>query len=90
MLETGSLLKEIHKMPTFRKFIFVCNGSDCKNSGSKKLGNAVKELIKSDGHKGKYKVIRTKCMDFCKSAPILVINNEVLKKADVESVQKKL
>ena len=77
-------------MPTFRKFIFVCSGSDCKHSGSKKLENAVKELIKSEGHKGKFKVIRTKCMDFCKSAPIVFINNEVLRKADLELVQNKL
>jgi NADH-quinone oxidoreductase subunit F len=77
-------------MPTYRKFIFVCNGSDCKKEGCKKLQSELKDLIKLSEHKGKYKIIKTKCMDFCKSAPTVVINNEVLKKADVVSVERKL
>lgn len=77
-------------MPTYRKFIFVCNGSDCKKSGCKNLQFEIKELIKSEDHKGKFKIIKTKCMDFCKSAPVLVINNEVFKKANVEVLKKKM
>lgn len=77
-------------MATFRKFIFVCTGSDCKSEGSKKLDSALKDLIKSEDYKGQYKVIKTKCMDFCKSAPVVVINNEVHKKAKVEELKKKL
>lgn len=77
-------------MATYRKFIFICNGSDCKKEGCKKLQHEVRELVKSDDHKGKYKIVKTKCMDFCKSAPIVVINNEVVKKADVPALRKKM
>ncbi|EPA00587.1 hypothetical protein A33Q_0060 [Indibacter alkaliphilus LW1] len=54
------------------------------------LQKQIKELIQSEDHKGKFKVIKTKCMDFCKSAPTVVINNEVVKKADISSIRKKL
>jgi len=77
-------------MPTYRKFIFVCNGSDCKKSGCKNLQSEIKELIKSEDHKGKFKIIKTKCMDFCKSGPVVVVNNEVIKKADLEGLKKKI
>jgi NADH:ubiquinone oxidoreductase subunit E len=77
-------------MATYRKFIFVCTGSDCKSEGSKKLEGGLKDLIKSEDYKGQYKVIRTKCMDFCKSAPVVVINNEVHKKTKIEDLKKKL
>jgi NADH-quinone oxidoreductase subunit F len=77
-------------MATYRKFIFVCNGSDCKREGCKKLQCEIKELTKSEDYKGKYKIIKTKCMDFCKSAPVVVINNDVIKKADIASLKKKI
>lgn len=77
-------------MPTYRRFIFVCNGSDCKKEGCKKLQVEIKDLIKSEDHKGKFKIIKTKCMDFCKSAPLVVINNEVLKRANLPEIKKKL
>jgi len=77
-------------MATYRKFIFVCNGSDCKRKGCKKLQSEIKELTKSEDYKGKYKIIKTKCMDFCKSAPVVVINNDVIKKADIASLKKKI
>ncbi|MDN3671054.1 (2Fe-2S) ferredoxin domain-containing protein [Echinicola jeungdonensis] len=69
-------------MAVYRKFIFVCTGSDCKKNGCKGLLKEAKEVIKHDDHKGKYKLIKTKCMDFCKSGPILVYNNEVIKRCD--------
>ncbi|MCH6233110.1 NAD(P)H-dependent oxidoreductase subunit E [Cognataquiflexum rubidum] len=77
-------------MATYRKFIFICNGSDCKKEGCKKLQQEIKDLVKSDDHKGKYKIVKTKCMDFCKSAPVVVVNNEVVKKADIPSLRKKM
>ncbi|WP_291783062.1 (2Fe-2S) ferredoxin domain-containing protein [Cecembia sp.] len=77
-------------MPTYRRFIFVCNGSDCKKEGCKKLQGEIKDLIKSEDYKGKFKIIKTKCMDFCKSAPLVVINNEVLKRANLLEIKKKL
>jgi NADH:ubiquinone oxidoreductase subunit E len=77
-------------MATYRKFIFICNGSDCKEKGCKDLQTEIKDLVKSEDHKGKYKIIKTKCMDFCKSAPVIVVNNEVVKKADVGAIKKKI
>jgi len=77
-------------MATYRRFIFVCNGSDCKKEGCKKLQSDIKDLIKSEDYKGKFKIIKTKCMDFCKSAPLVVINNEVLKRANLPDIKKKL
>jgi len=77
-------------MATHRKFIFVCNGSDCKKEGCKNLQHEIKDLIKSDGYRGKYKIVKTKCMDFCKSAPVVVVNNEVTKKADLHALKKKM
>ena len=76
------------KMGNHRKFVFVCNGSDCKKEGCKKLQSGVKKLIGSDAHKGKYKIIKTKCMDFCKSAPVVIYEGKVLKKTKVEDVEK--
>ena len=77
-------------MATYRKFIFICNGYDCKKAGCKKLQKEMKDLITSEDHKGQYKIIQTKCMDFCKSGPVVVLNNEVLKKADAGDLKKKL
>jgi NADH:ubiquinone oxidoreductase subunit E len=77
-------------MANFRKFIFVCNGSDCKKEGCKKLQGEIKELVNSQDYKGKFKVIKTKCMDFCKSAPVVIVENGLLKKADINSLKRKL
>lgn len=77
-------------MATYRKFIFICNGSDCKKEGCKKLQHEIKNLTKAEDHKGQYKIIKTKCMDFCKSAPVVVVNNEVVKKADLGAIKKKM
>ncbi|MBD8489094.1 (2Fe-2S) ferredoxin domain-containing protein [Echinicola sp. CAU 1574] len=69
-------------MALYRKFIFVCTGSDCKKNGCKGLLKEAKDVIKLDDHKGKYKLVKTKCMDFCKTGPVVVVSNEVIKKAD--------
>ncbi|WP_186757727.1 (2Fe-2S) ferredoxin domain-containing protein [Echinicola salinicaeni] len=74
-------------MALFRKFIFVCTGSDCKKNGCKSLLKDVKDLTKLDDHKGKYKIVKTKCMDFCKSGPITVVSNEVIKKSTKEKLK---
>jgi len=73
-------------MGRYRKFIFVCTGSDCKKNGCKDLIKEAKDLIKLEDHKGQYKLVKTKCMDFCKTGPIMVINNEVIKKGNKEKM----
>jgi NADH:ubiquinone oxidoreductase subunit E len=75
---------------SFRKFLFVCTGDDCKDNGSKKLCKDLKDLIQQESHRGKYKIIKTKCMDYCKSGPIIIINNEVLKKASIQDIHQKI
>lgn len=77
-------------MGHLRKFVFVCNGSDCKKEGCKKLQGELKELINSHDYKGGFKIIKTKCMDFCKSAPVVIVENVVVKKADLSLIKKKL
>lgn len=73
-------------MESKRKLIFVCGGSDCKKSGSKSLNKKIGEEIKSKELKGQCKLIKTKCMDFCKSAPVVIIGEYVCKRATFEKV----
>lgn len=73
-----------------RKFVFVCHGSDCKKEGCKKLQGELKELFHSHDYKGRFKIIKTKCMDFCKSAPVVIVENVAVKKADLSLIKKKL
>lgn len=77
-------------MGTYKKFIFVCTGSDCKKNGCKSFLKEVKSHIQSEGNKGKYKIVKTNCMDFCKSGPIAVIDNEVFEKVHLEDIIDKL
>lgn len=77
-------------MATYRKFIFVCTGSDCKKNGCKSLLKEIDQLVKTDPHKGKWKIVKTKCMDFCKSGPVAVINNELIKRMEIEDLRGKL
>lgn len=77
-------------MPDYRKFIFVCTGSDCKSNGCKGLVSDLKNLTREDGYKGQYRLVKTKCMDFCKTGPIVIIKDEVIKKATVQKVKEEL
>jgi len=77
-------------MGGYRKFVFVCSGSDCKKAGCKTLTKAVKSILTLDPHKGKFKLIKTKCMDFCKSGPVMIFENEVFKNGEVEKLRSKI
>jgi NADH:ubiquinone oxidoreductase subunit E len=74
-------------MGEYRKFIFVCTGTDCKGSGCKKLIGEIKDLTGSGPLKGQFKIIKTKCMDFCKNSPVVIYREEVIKKATLEKVE---
>ncbi|WP_114750830.1 (2Fe-2S) ferredoxin domain-containing protein [Pleomorphovibrio marinus] len=76
-------------MATYRKFIFVCTGKDCKRNGCKELLKDIKGMLKVSEHKGKCKVVKTKCMDFCKTGPMVVINSEVIKRASLPEIREK-
>ncbi|GMQ24014.1 MULTISPECIES: (2Fe-2S) ferredoxin domain-containing protein [Algoriphagus] len=66
-----------------RKLVLVCTGKDCKKEGAKKLQ---KELENEPELKGKCKWIKTRCLDHCKSAPMVVVGDFFCKKATVHKV----
>jgi NADH:ubiquinone oxidoreductase subunit E len=73
-------------MKSKRRLIFICNGSDCKKCGAKEIGKDLREESKSDHLKGTCKIIKTKCMDMCKSAPVAIVNEHFLKKTNAQKI----
>ncbi|MBN3584646.1 (2Fe-2S) ferredoxin domain-containing protein [Algoriphagus aestuarii] len=73
-------------MESRRKLILVCEGSDCKKAESKALRKSIEKELNSGEFKGQCKLIRTKCMDFCKSAPVVIVGEHVNKKATLKKV----
>ena len=69
-----------------RKLVFICSGSDCKKAGSKKIRRDLKEAATEGALKGHCKFFQTKCMDMCKSAPIVIVDNHFCKKTDLKKV----
>jgi NADH:ubiquinone oxidoreductase subunit E len=69
-----------------RQLVFVCSGSDCKEAGSKRLRKDLKEAVHAAGLKGQCKFFQTKCMDMCKTAPMVIVGDHFCKKADTKSV----
>lgn len=69
-----------------RQLVFVCNGSDCKKCGSKPLVKDLKKEFGKGHFKGGFKVIQTKCMDMCKSAPIVIVGDHFFKKAELQRI----
>ncbi len=77
-------------MKAHRKLIFVCTGSDCKKSGSKTLCKELKSQLEEKGLKGKFQLIKTKCMDRCKTAPMVILDDHFIKKAKADQLAEKL
>lgn len=73
-----------------RKLVFCCAGSDCKKSGAKLIRKELKESLQEGDLKGKVKLIQTKCMDMCKSAPIVIVGDHFCKKTTSEKVLNQL
>lgn len=69
-----------------KRLVFCCTGSDCKKSGGKTLRKDLRESAKSGALKGEVKLIQTKCMDMCKSAPVVIVGDFFCKKATLEKV----
>ncbi|SHN13388.1 Thioredoxin-like [2Fe-2S] ferredoxin [Cyclobacterium lianum] len=69
-----------------RKFIFVCTGSDCKANGARDFTDKIKRTINEAPYKGKFKLVKTKCMDCCKTGPVAVVDDQLVKKADMEQL----
>lgn len=72
-----------------RELIFICTGSDCKKSGGKSILKGLKAECKQGQLKGRVKLIKTKCLDMCKSAPVVIVGDQFCKKASIEKVLEK-
>ena len=69
-----------------RELIFVCSGSDCKKSGCKEIRMGLKESFRQGEYKGQFKLIQTKCLDMCKSAPVVIVGDHFCKKSTLSKV----
>ncbi len=67
-------------MKVKRQLILICTGKDCKKSGGKELYRELKKSTAKEPFKGQFKLIKTKCMDMCKSAPLAVAKDFYFKK----------
>lgn len=73
-----------------RELVFVCMGSDCKKAGAKCLHKDLKESFRKEPFKGNCKLIQTKCLDHCKSAPLVIIENHFHKKTSADKIKVEL
>jgi NADH-quinone oxidoreductase subunit F len=72
--------------------IFICTGKDCKKNGCEELKSELKQCLKANKIKN-VKLIKTKCMDYCKLGSNLVVNGELLhdcKSEDITAILEKL
>jgi NADH:ubiquinone oxidoreductase subunit E len=69
-----------------RKLVFICGGSDCKKAGSKKIRRELKDAAAEGILKGHCKFIQTKCMDMCKSAPVVIVDSHFCKNTDAKKI----
>ncbi|WP_085517802.1 (2Fe-2S) ferredoxin domain-containing protein [Marivirga sericea] len=65
--------------------IFICTGKDCQKNGCDQLKSDLKKNVKV--HKIKnVSLVKTKCMDYCKLGPNLVVNGELLHDCQSEDI----
>jgi NADH:ubiquinone oxidoreductase subunit E len=69
-----------------KKFIFVCSGKDCKKNGAGYFSKTIKNAMGEVNFKGKFKLVKSNCMDCCKSGPVAVMGQQLIKKGDVEKL----
>lgn len=78
------------KMKHKRQLVFICGGSDCKGAGAKSIKKELKSELKSGVLKGSCKLVETKCMDMCKSAPVGIVGNHFCKKTSADQLTKEI
>jgi NADH-quinone oxidoreductase subunit F len=61
---------------TSNRHLFICTGKDCQKKGCEILKSEFKKHIKINKIK-EIRLIKTKCMDYCKLGPNLVINGKL-------------
>ncbi len=69
------------------KYIFVCASKSCRKRGSDTLIADLKDFIKSKKLKREVKLVKTKCMDYCKSGPNLVSNDQLYHEVNLEEAK---
>jgi (2Fe-2S) ferredoxin len=62
----------------YKRHIFVCahhrdNGEDCCSKPGEEICEYLKEAVKAHGLKGKVRVSRSGCFDFCSMGPNVMI-----------------
>ncbi|WKK78133.1 (2Fe-2S) ferredoxin domain-containing protein [Marivirga salinae] len=65
--------------------IFICTGKDCQKNGCEELKSELKQSFKANKIKN-VKLIKTKCMDYCKLGPNLVVNGKLLHECKNEDI----
>ena len=58
-----------------KQYIFICQGKDCLKNGSRELHKNWEQELKSNPVQPSCELIKTKCMDHCKDAPSVVVDN---------------
>jgi NADH-quinone oxidoreductase subunit F len=56
--------------------IFICTAKDCQKNGCEKLKTELKRSLKANKIK-QVKLVKSKCMDYCKLGPNLVIEGKL-------------
>ncbi|MCM1286272.1 MAG: NADH-quinone oxidoreductase subunit NuoF [Acetobacter sp.] len=56
-----------------RTHVMICGGTGCTSSGSKKVQEAFKELIKSYGLEEEVKLVQTGCFGLCALGPVVIV-----------------
>lgn len=51
--------------------VLVCQGSDCKDRGSREIYRAVKRCVRELELRDEVHIVRTRCNGFCKKGPIV-------------------
>lgn len=68
----------------FCNFIFVCNGSDCKENGCKALQKSLEKKLRELDLKDTTKVVKTKCTGRCKEGPVVIVKEHWLTRLNPE------
>lgn len=55
----------------FSHYIFVCTGKDCRKRGGKDIAKALKQELRAAKSLRTTRVLRTRCTDNCKRAPVV-------------------
>lgn len=60
------------KTPNWPVLVLVCNGSDCRKAGAKKLRKRADAVLRQRGMK-RCPVAKLECTNLCKRAPVVSI-----------------